>query len=146
MTHALSIALLLVSAVVMPFLVLGVLAASVVALAKFAGLVAHTRDRSRARQPAAPPSPAEPAHSYAASSAAGSSTVRREGGTAAVVPSPREELLPLALWRYDQLVQLGVEPVTAAAAALVGVDASAVRSLVESGCSPLVALRILAPA
>jgi len=39
----------------------------------------------------------------------------------------------------------GVEPPAAAAAALAGVDASAVRSLVESGCPPLVALRILAP-
>lgn len=142
--HALSIALLLVSALVTPFLVLGVLAASVVALAKFAGLVAHTRDRSRARAPAPSP-PAEPARSYAASRAAGSSTVRRDGGGAAVVRSPRDELVPLALWRYDQLVQLGVEPPAAAAAALAGVDASGVRSLVESGCPPLVALRILTP-
>jgi hypothetical protein len=93
-----------------------------------------------------PPSPpVEPARSYAASRAAGGSTVRQDGGGAAVARSLHDELVPLALWRYDQLMQLGVEPLVAAAAALAGVDASGVRSLVESGCPPLVALRILTP-
>jgi len=55
------------------------------------------------------------------------------------------EPLAVAMWRYRQLLDLGVEPLTAAGAALAGVDTTAVRSLVDHGCSPRLALSILEP-
>ncbi len=57
-------------------------------------------------------------------------------------PSSHEAL---AVWRYRQLLQLEVDPLTAAQAALSGIDAASVRSLTELGCPTELALAIVAP-
>jgi hypothetical protein len=51
----------------------------------------------------------------------------------------------LVVWRYREFLRLHVDPVAAAEASLLGIDASGVRSLIERGCDPTVALRIRAP-
>jgi hypothetical protein len=51
----------------------------------------------------------------------------------------------VATWRYRQLLALGADPLTAAAATLAGVDAGEVRSLVERGCPVQLALAIREP-
>lgn len=56
-----------------------------------------------------------------------------------------EEPGRLALWRARQLMRFGVEPVTAVEAALCGIDAAGVRSLVARGCRPALAVTILLP-
>lgn len=145
MTHALSIAGFLLLALLTPLLVLAVVAAGVAAVTKLVRFAARRPTRVVAGPrpaPAASP-PAAPGRSYAALPAAGRSSAGAEPALTAV--PARDELVPLALWRYDQLVQLELEPLTAAAAALAGVDASAARSLVDRGCPPLLALRILEP-
>jgi hypothetical protein len=58
-------------------------------------------------------------------------------------PVPDLDALDLVAWRREQLVAAGVEPRAARSAAEAGIDASRVRSLVERGCSPELALRIV---
>jgi len=86
------------------------------------GAASAGRHRARAGRAAAP--------------ADGRAVARGEGGS--------EELDP-AVWAFQQLVRLGIDPVTALGAALAGVDCAAVRSLVERGCPAALALSILAP-
>jgi hypothetical protein len=61
-----------------------------------------------------------------------------------VTVDAREDL-DQVVWRFRQLVRLGVDPVTALGASLAGVDCAAVRSLVERGCPAALALSILEP-
>lgn len=56
-----------------------------------------------------------------------------------------EEPGRLAIWRARQLMRLGVEPLTAVEAALCGIDAAGVRSLIGRGCRPALAVTILLP-
>jgi hypothetical protein len=49
------------------------------------------------------------------------------------------------VWRYRQLLQLDVDPVSAVEASLAGVDAAYVRSLTRRGCPPALALSIATP-
>lgn len=60
-------------------------------------------------------------------------------------PARREPVDPLVHWRYQQLLALGLDPGAAVEASRAGVDTSGVRSLVERGCRPRVALAILQP-
>lgn len=50
----------------------------------------------------------------------------------------------LAVWRYRRLLELELEPVTAAGAALAAVDVASVRALVDGGCPPDLAVSIVA--
>jgi hypothetical protein len=59
-------------------------------------------------------------------------------------PVPALEALELEAWRREQLVAAGVPPRKARRAAEAGVDAARVRALVERGCPPELALRIVA--
>jgi hypothetical protein len=59
-------------------------------------------------------------------------------------PVPALELLQLEAWRRDQLVAAGIAPREARRAAEAGVEAARVRELVERGCPPELALRIVA--
>jgi hypothetical protein len=59
-------------------------------------------------------------------------------------PVPALEVLELEAWRRDQLVAAGLTPREARRAAEAGVDAARVRALVERGCPPDLALRIVA--
>jgi hypothetical protein len=58
-------------------------------------------------------------------------------------PVPDLDALDLVAWRREQLVAAGVQPRAARSAAEAGIDASRVRSLVERGCAPELALRIV---
>lgn len=115
------------------FVMFALCVCSVVVLVKLVRLVfsgTDTRQRRRVVLVGAP----EPALAGGASATGASS-----GG------SPGTDPHAVATWRYRQLLELGVEPLTAAGAALAGVDATSVRSLVDHGCSPRLALSILEP-
>ncbi len=68
--------------------------------------------------------------------------VERSGAPAPVEPTD-VDAEGLESWRREQLLALGLDADSAEGAAREGVDASSVRSLVERGCPPELALRIL---
>jgi len=120
-------ALLVGLAVAGAVLLLLLCVALLVALAQLGRVLVRPRVRS---VPAAPARPVAPA------------ARRRRTPPRRATPSGREAL---AVWRYRQLLQLEVDPLTAAQAALAGIDAASVRSLIELGCPVELALAIVAP-
>jgi hypothetical protein len=101
--------------------------------------------RSRFRSPVAPrrPIPA-PAGRAAVATMAIPVPVRLREPAFTDPPVPALELLQLEAWRRDQLVAAGIAPREARRAAEAGVEAARVRELVERGCPPELALRIVA--
>lgn len=113
-----------------------------VALVAVGIVVAATFARTIFSAPAAP----SPARSIAPVRA-GAPPPRPRAALSSEIERARVDERPmrLATWRYRELVRLGVEPVAAADAALRGVDAGGVRSLVDHGCEPALAVDILLP-
>ena len=63
----------------------------------------------------------------------------------AVLEPDRAERAAVAAWRRRQLAEAGFPPSLAAALAAQGADVHALIELVERGCRPRLASRILAP-
>ncbi len=63
----------------------------------------------------------------------------------AVLEPDRAERAAVAAWRFRQLAEAGFPPRLAAALAAESVDVHALIELVERGCRPRLAARILAP-
>lgn len=70
---------------------------------------------------------------------------RRPRATAAPAsaPPPELDLAEAGVRRYNELLEMGIDPVTAVEAALADVDIPALRGLLERSCPPELALRIL---
>lgn len=68
---------------------------------------------------------------------------QRSRAARAPAAPPPSELEEQAVRRYRQLLELGLDPVTAVGAALAEVDVSALQELLARRCPPELALRIL---
>ncbi|MGH3003863.1 MAG: hypothetical protein ACRDM1_14580 [Gaiellaceae bacterium] len=143
MIGAVAVLFLSLLAVLVLVTLIAMFAASVVMVARLGRRILG----DRVEQPVAPPAPDPPRRigGLAGASAWGRARPRsqpRAGGGQSRSGS-RTELEALAAWRYRQLLQVGLDPVTAAEASLAGIDVAAVRGLVERGCSAPLALQIL---
>jgi hypothetical protein len=140
---AAAVSLAIAIALVVMVLLLGLFVGCTVLLVKLARL-AFSRGAARRPTPTGVPARMREAAMSVQTSrrqaAPAAATGRRVGPAAVDVCA--ETLLT---WRYRQLLELELDPVTAAGAALAGTEASAVRALVEHGCPAPLALRILAP-
>ena len=119
--------------------ILALIVSTIVLIVRFVRRV--SANESINRRPSIPTRPALAGSRVRTLVGGPAATVERAVGDGTQATNPAS----LATWRYGQLLELDVDPITAIGAALAGVDPGSVRALVECGCPPLLALSILEP-